>query len=324
MTSLPVTPSGLRAIFVAVFALHAGAARAQSEYGAAPLFPQIADTSHATSEVSAFFQSFFTAKSRHDLPATMQHFSPQLATYTDATFGWPFDSFEALHGVFAQYMPQWPASGISYPTRIIGGGGSAVVAFTDTPELFGGELRILGAVDFKDGKVVRWVDYWDATSFDGKLYAGMRTPDAKYPVHFREGVVGNNASIMIRTVSMQLQRACAKGDAAAAADLFAYDAVYEDMTLRTHTLGRAAIARYLSRVLAAAPYGQGSRLRHVVGNDLGGGFEWHGGSATGVNGGITALELNRDFKITRLTTVYDGRELADSERRALVLMAVDE
>jgi hypothetical protein len=29
----------------------------------------------------------------------------------------------------------------------------------DTPELFGGELRILAAVDFADGKIIRWVDY---------------------------------------------------------------------------------------------------------------------------------------------------------------------
>jgi hypothetical protein len=44
------------------------------------------------------------------------------------------------------------------------------------PELFGGELRILAAVDFGDGKIVRCVDYWDSSSFDDALYAQLRTP----------------------------------------------------------------------------------------------------------------------------------------------------
>ena len=77
----------------------------------------------------------------------------RLVTYTDATLGWPLDGFDAVKNIFLQYMPNWPKTGLSYPTRIIGGANSAVVAFTDTPELFGGELRILGAVDFKDGEI---------------------------------------------------------------------------------------------------------------------------------------------------------------------------
>ena len=40
----------------------------------------------------------------------------------------------------------------------------------DTPELFGGELRILAAVDFRDGKIVRWVDYWDAAAPPGRRH----------------------------------------------------------------------------------------------------------------------------------------------------------
>ena len=32
----------------------------------------------------------------------------------------------------------------------------------DTSELFGSELRILAAIDFRDGTIIRWVDYWDA------------------------------------------------------------------------------------------------------------------------------------------------------------------
>jgi hypothetical protein len=49
-------------------------------------------------------------------------------------------------------MPKWPPTGLSYPTRISGDFHSALIALTDTPQLFGGEIRILAAVDFKDGK----------------------------------------------------------------------------------------------------------------------------------------------------------------------------
>jgi hypothetical protein len=65
-------------------------------------------------------------------------------------------------------------SGLSYPTRISGDMHSAVVAFTDTPELFGGEIRILAAIDFKDGKVVRWIDYWDGRSFQPHVRVSSR------------------------------------------------------------------------------------------------------------------------------------------------------
>src|SRR5687768_6593591 len=85
-----------------------------------PSYPQVVDDSHATPEASQFFGSFFAAKSKHDVAATMKHFSPELATYTDATLGWPLEGFDAVEAIFNQYMPKWPASGLSYPTRILG------------------------------------------------------------------------------------------------------------------------------------------------------------------------------------------------------------
>lgn len=283
----------------------------------------VADASHATEEVAAFFGSFFTAKSNHDVAATMEHFSPDVVTYTDATLGWPFDGFDAIEGVFTEYMPTWPEAGLSYPTRIIGGTGSAVVAFTDTPELFGGELRILGAVDFQDGMIVRWVDYWDGRTFDPELYEEMRTPDEAFPTDFKERALAGSASPVLRSIATGLQAAFAAGDARSAAAFFNYDAVYEDMTLRAQVLGRAQIEQYLARILPKAPFGEGARLRHVVGNELGGGFEWIGSSMTAVKSGITVLELDANGKISRLTSVYDGRELLDIELEELVLLSVD-
>jgi hypothetical protein len=197
------------------------------------------------------------------------------------------------------------------------------VAFTDTPELFGGELRILGAVDFADDKVLRWVDYWDAAGFDEKLYRTLRTKPEKFPVDFKEAIIGTNASPRMVTIATRLQQAFAAGDAPAAALLFSYDAVYEDMTLRAQLLGRAAIERYLGRVLSKAPFGTGSRLRHVVGSVPGGGFEWYGSPYTGVPGGITALALDQEGEVQRLTSVYDGRTFSAGDRRALVLLSAE-
>ncbi len=289
----------------------------------APIYPDVADSRRASLEVRAFFASFFTAKNRHDVAATMQHFSPLVVTYTDAVLGWPLDGFDAIEGTFRQYMPNWPATALSYPTRILGDATSALVAFTDTPELFGGELRILGAVDIGEGKIVRWVDYWDSSSFDADLYAQMRTPVAEFPTDFKERSIGVHAAPAIVEISTQLQRAFAAGDAHEVSQLVSYDAVYEDMALRAQVLGRADIERYLGRVLARAPFGTGSRLRHVVGGPAGGGFEWFAAPESAVGGGITALEVDSDGRISRLTSVYDGRQLGESDRRSLVLLSLD-
>lgn len=286
------------------------------------MYPQIVDTSHASDEVRTFFASFFTAKSRHDVAETMEHFSPHLVTYTDVTLGWPMDGFDIVQDLFIQYMPNW-GEGLSYPTRIIGGANSAIVAFTDTPELFGGELRLLGAVDIKDGKIVRWADYWDGRRLDADLYQKLRTPEEKFPTDFKESSINVTASPTIRSISSQLQGAFATANAEEASSLFTYDAVYEDMTLRTQLLGRAEIERYLSRILPQAPFGEGAKLRHIVGNDLGGGFEWIGSPKLGVQFGITALELDAQGSISRLTSVYDGRQLLDDELQNLVLLSLD-
>ena len=164
-----------------------------------------------------------------------------------------------------QYMPKWPATGLSYPTRILGDERSALVAFTDTPALFGAEIRSLAAIDIKDGKIVRWVDYWDGRHFGAELAAKMRTPSDKFPTDFNDATVPGNASSKIRAAANRLHAAFAGNDAKAAAVLFTSDAVYEDMTLHTQVLGRLAIERYLGRSLDKLPAGTGSSIVHVVG-----------------------------------------------------------
>jgi ketosteroid isomerase-like protein len=290
-----------------------------------PLIPEVADATHATQQAATFFRSYFMAKSRHDVDATMRHFSTPTLTYIDATLGWPFNTHEALKEVFAQYMPKWPATGLSYPTRILGDERSAVVAFTDTPELFGGEIRILAAIDMKDGKVVRWIDYWDGRHFGAELTTKMRTPSDSFPTDFKEASVADNASPMIRAVAVKLHAAFAANDAAAAAALFSSDAVYEDMTLRTQVLGKLAIERYLGRALGRLPAGTGSSMLHVVGNDLGGGFEWRAAPAyrSTVRRGITAIALDRDGKVSQLTTLWDGAMVPQDEVKGLMTLSIE-
>jgi hypothetical protein len=215
---------------------------------AGPLYPEVVNTSHATPQVAAFFKSYFTAKSEHKPVATTDHFSEAHLTYIDAALGWPFYNKKGMTEIFEQFMPKWPPTGLSYPTRISGDMHSAVVAFTDTPELFGAEIRILAAIDFKDGKVVRWIDYWDGRSFGAEAAAKMRTPPDKFPTNFDYDVASEGASAKIKDVSQKLASAFAAGDAAAADALFSYDAVYLDRALRVRILGRDAIGKYLGRV----------------------------------------------------------------------------
>ena len=80
------------------------------------------------------------------------------------------------------------------PTQILSNETSALIRMVDTPELFGGELRILAAVDFADGKIVRWVDYWDSSSFDDDLYLQFRTPAEHFPTDLKDGDVATQAT----------------------------------------------------------------------------------------------------------------------------------
>jgi ketosteroid isomerase-like protein len=275
-------------------------------------------TADRVSPLAATFEAYFEAKTACDVEGTMSYFSPGLVAYIDATLGWDLDSHDALEAIFNQYMPNWSPPARSYTTGVLSGESSALVHMVDTPELFGGELRILAAVDFADGKIVRWVDYWDASSFDGALYAQLRTPADRFPTDFKDRLVPTQAAPELTTAANGLHRAFMAGDAAAAAELMHTDVVFEDRSLRAQLLGRIDTARYLTRVLADAPYGRSSTLRHIVGGSRGGGYEWTAGTGAGGLVGITAVEIDNDRLITRVTTVYDSRQLATDAKTALV------
>lgn len=242
-----------------------------------------------------------------------------MASYIDATLGWDFDGYEALKGVFAQYMPNWGPPARSYATRILSGETSALVHMVDTPELFGGELRILAAIDFAGGEIVRWVDYWDSSAVDDDLYGQFRTSADSFPTDFKDSRVPTTAAPELVDTATALQQAFGAADPPAAYDLLHTDVVLVDMALRARLIGRIEAVGYLARVLDQVPYGRSSELRHVVGGASGGGFEW-----TAADGlvGITALERDADGLITRhhlglRLTAAGARTQGGPDRRVL-------
>ena len=295
-----------------------GDASAQSATSPPP-YPDIADTSGASPELVDFMKAFFAAKTRHNVDETMSFFAPDMVSYIDAGIGWDFAGFSAVRATYQQFMPAWPASAKSYPTRILGDmTGGAVVEFVDTPELFGGELRVIGAIDFKNGKIARWVDHWDFNAYDN-LFGLAKTP----LTDFRQAGVGESAAAGMRTVVTPLCAALSTGNHGAAAALFSSDAVYEDMALRVQVQGRQAIQRYLSRTVMLLPFGAGVTLRHTLGSAKGGGFEWNGGTASPVRTGVSGLMLDADGQITRMTSVYDASLLSAPQRTHLLSLSVD-
>lgn len=86
-----------------VFSLGLGFAIPTTNAQETPLYPKVAETTYATPSAVRFFDAFFTAKSRQDVAATMAHFSPDLATYTDATLKMGLDGFDAVKNTFATY-----------------------------------------------------------------------------------------------------------------------------------------------------------------------------------------------------------------------------
>jgi hypothetical protein len=162
--------------------------------------------------------------------------------------------------------------GVSYATAVLGDEHSAVVVLRDSPELFGAEILALAAVDFGgDGKITRWVDYWDSRHFGLTLAAQMRTPLESFPESFGEENTPGSADPEMSDLVERLITRLSRSDATGAGTMFAVDAVLEDMTTHTAVRGRAAIGRYLTRVIAQLPYGAGASVRRVLGSATAGG-----------------------------------------------------
>jgi ketosteroid isomerase-like protein len=274
--------------------------------------------SAADSHLPATLERLLATKTACDLDATMSYFAPDLVAYVDATLGWDLTGHTALRAVFESCMPDWGPGARSYATEILAGQDSALVVMVDSAELFGEELRVLVAVDFVDGRVVRWVGYWDSSAYDTGLYDQFRGPSGRAPRELEHSAVPSRADPGLMDAAAALQAAFAAGDAATAAAAMHPDVVLVDQALRTQVVGRFEVTRYLDRVLATVPYGEGSTLRHVVGGPRGGGFEWTAAPDHAHVVGLSALELGVDGAVTRITTVYDGRQVAPLTTSALL------
>ncbi|RFU74879.1 hypothetical protein TARUN_7363 [Trichoderma arundinaceum] len=232
----------------------------------APLYPNIADNSHATSALVRFLRRFFEAKTTHDADAWLGHFDVPMITYNDSTVGFQFGPTNFVEGIRAM-LESWPAETKSYPLRVIGDMNSAVVFVEDTPEMFGTELRGAASLTFKDGKVVRQVDYWDGGR---NPFIAHRVAESQFPTDFGESAWQGRY------------------------------AVFEDATARTKIEGKQSIERYLSRALPSLPYGPNTTIRYIVGNEKGGGYERIAGPGAIAHHGILVIELDDDQMVTRV------------------------
>jgi len=230
----------------------------------------------------------------------MAFFDQANTTYIDGTLGRSFLTWAALKALFEEYMPKWPPDARSYSMKILGGDHGATVFFTNTSEEFGHEIRGIAVVEIQGGKFARWIDYWDGRHFGVAATESLRLPPSKFPANFGESKVGPHAPATLRQTLAVLSGSLARGDAQAAAAVFAEDGVLEDLTLHAEVVGRQSVAGYLERAVATLPYGQGARVRHIVGGAFGGGYEWTNPSGP-VPRGVNAAELNSQAQIIRLS-----------------------
>lgn len=286
---------------------------------AGPLYPDIADISHATPALVEFLRHYFQTKSRHDVDAWLQDFDTSKIIYIETVLGLSLNpaSFGAS---LKPIMASWGEGAVSYPLCIIGDMESAVVFFKDTPEMFGHELRAVAALDMENGKVIRQVDYWDGRRAP---LADTKLPDAQYPADLGVSVVQRAPNPVLHGIVSQLHAALSTGNSNAAAALFDVDAVWEDRTTRTLIDGRLAIERYLARACSSLPYGLGATIRHVVGSVQGGGYEWVGGSDAAARQGMTALKLNESRLITWISPIWDASYASDDTMKILVGLTIE-
>jgi len=294
-----------------------------SAVAAGLLLPSSASARSASPNVMQWFSAYFRDKSTADPDATMAHFSKRQLNYIDAILGWPFNTWQSLYDLFAEVMPNWPAGARSYPTRIIGDTTSAIVYFTNNAGLFGpSEMRSIGVVNFANGKATRWIDYWDGRHFGVADLERAKLPDDQFPADFRESTVGETAAPRIRQVAAQLNRALAADDPASATALFAPDASFVDLVSHIQVVGRRHIGSFLTGARGLLPgTGRGVKVRHVVGSNAGGGYEW---TAPGpVPRGVNTLELDDQGRITSFASMWDGARADDDHLLHLAAAAIE-
>jgi ketosteroid isomerase-like protein len=283
----------------------------------------VIDTAHATPEVVKIVAAYFHDKARRDVDASAANFNEDPFVYIDATLGMQFPTREALRGLFAQGLPTWPAGANSYLTRVVGDENSAIVYFTNDPGIFfPADQRAISVVNFVDGKIARWIDYWDANHIGAANVEGWKVADEQFPSDFGASRVGEVAAPAIVQAANALNAALVAADIATAAALFAPDATFVDLTAHVRVVGPRHIRTFLTGAQGTLPYlGQGVELTHVVGSNAGGGYEW---TAKGVvPRGVLVLTLDGRGLITSLEAIWDGSRLDDDALLRLATAAIE-
>ncbi|UKZ82853.1 hypothetical protein TrVFT333_010653 [Trichoderma virens FT-333] len=149
---------------------------------------------------------------------------------------------------------------------------SAVDFSEDAPDIFGYETRTIAAVNFKDGKVARWVDYWDGRH-DGLI--ALKSPCDKFPKTFGEFNI-TTPNPVIHNITSQLNDALSTGNSIAAASLFSFDAIFEDRIT----------------------------LTGIEGSSRGGTYEWMGSPTAPTRNGISGFQLDSNGSTTIFSTVW--------------------
>jgi hypothetical protein len=266
------------------------------------------DTRFASDRAATIFADYFNSKSSGDADDFVTRYAPQVGTHSDAVLGYHAPDWAATSAQFHQVMPGWNG-GISYATRILGDDRSAVVFVTDGPELFGSELRTISAVDLVEGKVARFVDYWDGRQLGAEAVAAWSVPADQFPIAFGEEQLPTPDHGSLDDVIERLVAALRSADWAAVEALLAPDAVLEDLTLQTALHGRSTIVAALERAASTLPYAGGVAVRRVLGSGRAGGFEWLS-AGNPVPRGITAITTDDRGLINELTSIWDSTFLS--------------
>jgi hypothetical protein len=263
-----------------------------------------AETQFASERAAAIFADYFQAKSSGDADQFVARYALQAGSHSDAVLGLHSPDWDSTSAMFHAVMPNWNG-GISYATRILGDDTSAVVFVTDSPELFGSELRTISAVDLTDGKIARFVDYWDGRQMAPEALAGWRVPADQFPSTFGEETAPSTSHDRIGAAVDRLVAALTSANASAVGALLSPDAVFEDLTLQIALHGSSTIVAGLERATAVLPYGKDVVVRRVLGAGSGGGFEWVN-STNPVARGISALTLDGQGRIAEITSTWDA------------------
>jgi ketosteroid isomerase-like protein len=254
-------------------------------------------------------EDFFLRKSAGDVDGFVSLFDVD-AVYADATVGWCVAGWNAIRARFAEHMPGWVAAeAVSYTTRVMGDTSGGVAFVTVSPQMLGREIRAVSSVELREGRVVRFVDYWDGRHFGRSRMPALRVAD--FPAQLGENWVPTQAHGEFEFVVRQLAAALSRGDVDGVAELCSADVTFEDLVLRVRVHGTAALAALLERSVSQLPYGTHAQLRRIVGGGRGGGFEWTNQRCP-VPRGITAVMLNKDGLVTEITAMWDGSLVSDA------------